>query len=232
MAVRSSRAWPRSIGIQRIERTSSSSMGRLASQIWCGNAGCEGAPMISSPVDSTPTRKGLCTCTSATPRAQSRAISGARSRCPAGKACSPAGTSSPSLRALAPLRRGPLKAIWPASMAQSSSRTTVSTPGGRIAPVRIRTACPAGTVPSKGWPAAARPTAKCITLGPSGAGPAKPYPSTAALGMGGFARCAIAPTASTRPAACKVGTVSTGVMVCRASRSRARAVSTGIQSTP
>ena len=43
------------------------------------------------------------------------------------------------------------------SVAQSSSSTTVSTPKGRRAPVRMRMAEPSGTSPLKGAPAAARP---------------------------------------------------------------------------
>ena len=57
----------------------------------------------------------------------------------------------------------------------SSSRTTVSTPSGRTAPVRVRSARPGGTAPPKGAPAAARPSASGSLAGHSATLPwAKP----------------------------------------------------------
>jgi hypothetical protein len=58
---------------------------------------------------------------------------------------------SPEARALALNLQGPSakKAIWVALAASILFKTTVSTPSGGIAPVRIRAALPVGTVPGK-----------------------------------------------------------------------------------
>ena len=83
-------------------------------------------------------------------------------------------TSSPASRVFDHCFNGPLNAIRLGSMVQSSSNTTVSTPSGKMAPVRIRQACPSSTRPLNGTPAAARPLHKFIIWGPSAMGPAKP----------------------------------------------------------
>ena len=61
-------------------------------------------------------------------------------RVPAATATLPVFTSSPAIRVLAALRSGPSKAMRAPSVETSSSRTTVSMPSGRSAPVRMRMA--------------------------------------------------------------------------------------------
>jgi len=78
----------------------------------------------------------------------------------------PASTSSPARRQLAP-RFGAENDTTPPSIVTSSCNTTVSTPLGIIAPVRIRTACPLETTPLNGDPAADRPSQRFNAWGAS-----------------------------------------------------------------
>ncbi len=73
--------------------------------------------------------------------------------------------SSPAGRMLAPRGTAALMATTPSPASQSSCMTTVSTPAGIGAPVKMRTACPASTTPSKTVPAGTRPTTGSVSPG-------------------------------------------------------------------
>jgi hypothetical protein len=68
--------------------------------------------------------------------------------------------SSPRGRTFAPRAIGTCTVTTPSASAVSSTRTTVSAPGGMIEPVKIFAAVPGSTRPASNEPAGAEPTTR------------------------------------------------------------------------
>ena len=225
MCPRSTISWP-----QRV--TTLFSIGRLASGI-CPAPAASGSGTTSSPVDRIATRSRRRTVTLPTPTDARSPMSPGEITRPAVNISVPAATSSAAGLVLAPGFSPREKATVAPSPVTSSSRTMVSTPCGTAAPVRMRNACPGGTTPAKGCPAAARPSHNGKRCGASPRlANANPYPSTAELVNGGWFRAARTPDASTRPTAASMASSRVPTTHRRPLCNRASASSTGVQSTP
>ena len=103
------------------------------------------------------------------------------SRCPFLKINCPAFTSSPANRVLLYLFKFPSIQRLSPRILESSFRTTVSTPSGKLAPVSTLIACPSRTFPKNGSPAAERPFRIRYLVVPTEISLDNPYPSTAEL---------------------------------------------------
>ncbi len=121
--------------------------------------GARGSPgrVSSSPVATTATRGLRVTSTSARSPAASTATSRGVMRRPRSMSRSPARKSRPRRRTFSPGCGACVMRTLSPSGTASSWITTASAPSGTTPPVKIRTAWPATTRPSKGCPAGASP---------------------------------------------------------------------------
>ena len=195
------------------------SASELLSWIWAGPSGRPGGTS-SSPVEMTATRGRRWTDAEACPVAASRPIAAGSSARPRSNRSKPAATSVPARRTFAPVlaaaRISTVAGISdaPAGASVSSTGTTVSAPGGIIAPVMIRSAVPGSTAASGARPAGTSPRTRRTTGASrlaSATSPARTAkPSIALLGQGGTVRAERTGSASTRPAAPARSTTSAG----------------------
>ena len=141
---RSSRAMPSRTGSAPAARTCPYAVYEFELRICPGPTGWP-TGTSSLPVARIATRGRLVTGTGSAPTEARRPISAGPRRAPRGKTTSPTATSSPARRTLAPgLTASRTVSVSPAWLV-SSTGTTVSTPGGRGAPVMILAASPGPT---------------------------------------------------------------------------------------
>ncbi len=207
----SSATRPRSTGSTPISSRAASRAVRLESRIWPGPSGRPGATS-SSPVDRTPTRGRVPTCTPVAPMlANTPRWAGVRA-VPAPNTSSPACRSSPARRTWLPGSTA-ISTRTPSSptAAVRSTITTASAPGGIGAPVMIRTASPAPTARVGATPAGSVSTTARSTGAPTVSIERTANPSMAVLSNGGTASGALIGSRSTRPSASPTGTTAVGV---------------------
>ena len=158
--------------------------------------------------------------------------SAGRSGWPARNTMPPRFRSSPAKRRFCPawVTAPGATATPPSTSRARSCITTLSAPAGITAPVKMRTACPAPTVPAKGLPANDSPMrARRVSLPGARSAKRTAQPSIAELSWPGTSTGETTSSASTRPSACRTCTRSIAVTGTRKRRISSRARSTGIE---
>ena len=178
-------------------RKAAVSMGPLASRSWCAPTSASGGTS-SRPVAMIATRGRRNARRLVRPVAAAMAICRLPSTEPAATSSPPARAFSPWRMMFAPAGSALTKVTSPAPAERvSSTWTTVSAPGGRLAPVKMRAQVPSVTTGAAGEPAATSPTIGRVTGIRSKSAARTANPSFAERLAGGMSRSASTGTANT-----------------------------------